>query len=108
MIEEITLGQIAAALGIITVIGGFIIGIFRWYKKTFDDKFAEIHKEIDEIKADTQKQKEEIHDSKEERLVLINGLLACLKGLHDDLKCNGPVTQGIEDIEKYLVKKSHE
>lgn len=106
--ENITLGQIIGAIVVISTIGGFFIGIGKWYKKTFTDKFKTIDERLDDLEKRTNQQEKEIKDSKEERLVMINGLLACLKGLHNDLNCNGPVTKGIADIENYLINKSHE
>ena len=119
MIENITLGQIAATIGILTLIVGFFATIFKWYKSHITDEFKKLNDKLDlHIKGADKKietienkvaiQEKEMKDSKEERLVMINGLLACLKGLHDDLNCNGPVTQGIADLEEYLLKKSHE
>ena len=46
-------------------------------------------------------------ESKKERLILLKGQLACLKGLQEQ-GCNGSVTQAIGDIENYLIDKSHE
>lgn len=105
--ESITLGQIAAAIAIITVIGGFFAGIFKWYKSKIDDRFEALENEIKELQSETDDQGHSIKDSKEEMYILINGLLACLKGLKEQ-GCNGPVTQGIKDIEHYLNKKTHE
>lgn len=106
--ETITLGQIVAAIGIITVITGFFAAIFKWYKSHIINKFEEHEKEIEELKRVVKSLQGEMKESKEERLILLKGQLACLKGLHNDLNCNGPVTQGIADLENYLIKKSHE
>lgn len=106
--ENVTLGQIVAALAVITAISGFFIAIFKWYKKTFTDRFVSIENRLDSLEERNEHQEKEIKDSKEERLIMINGLLACLKGLHNDLHCNGPVSKGIAEIEKYLITKSHE
>ena len=106
--EDITLGQIIGAIAVISTIGGFFIAIFKWYKKNFTDKFGVINERLDDLEERMNQEEKEMKDSKEERLVMINGLLACLKGLHNDLNCNGPVTKGINDIENYLITKSHE
>jgi len=106
--ENVTLGQIIAWIVGLTTIVGFFVAIFKWYKAAFDDRFDKIEKRLDNVESTYEKQGEEIKDSKEERLILLNGLLACLKGLHNDLNCNGPVTQGIKEIEDYLIRKSHE
>lgn len=106
--ENITLGQIVAAIGIMSAIGLFASRIYLWYKRNFADRFAKIDERLDGLEERMSQEEKEMKDSKEERLVMINGLLACLKGLHNDLHCNGPVTKGIADLEEYLIKKSHE
>ena len=106
--SNITIGQIVSSIAIITAIGGFVVGILKWFNSTFLNRFENIEKRLDKIEDENSSQRKEINDSKEERLIMINGLLACLKGLHTDLNCNGPVTKGINDIENYLIKKSHE
>ena len=117
--ENITIGQIAAAVGTLTIIVGFFAAIFKWYKSHITDEFLKINKKLDDhmkvadkkietIEGKVAFQDKEMQESKEERLILLKGLLACLKGLHNDLNCNGPVTQGIADLEEYLIKKSHE
>jgi len=42
-----------------------------------------------------------------EQQLLTYGVLACLKGLQEK-GCNGPVTEAIHKIEKYLNAKAHE
>lgn len=41
-----------------------------------------------------------------EQTLLTYGVLACLKGLKEQ-GCNGPVTEAINKIEKYLNQKAH-
>lgn len=106
--NNITIEQIVSAIGSITAIAVFFIAIFKWYKSHITDKFIKIDEDLTILKETIKNQKKEIAESKEERLVLLRGQLACLKGLHDDLNCNGPVTQGIKDLEEYLINKSHE
>lgn len=56
---------------------------------------------------DRQKQQDEdIKAMKEEQGILTYGVLACLKGLREQ-GCNGPVTDAISKIEKYLNQKAH-
>lgn len=47
-----------------------------------------------------------IMDINEEQTLLTYGVLACLKGLKEQ-GCNGPVSEAINKIEKYLNKKAH-
>jgi hypothetical protein len=56
---------------------------------------------------DKQKQQdEEIKAVKEEQQIIIYGVLACLKGLHEQ-GANGPVTDAINRIEKHLNQAAH-
>lgn len=51
-------------------------------------------------------QDKQIKAIKDEQRIIVSGLLACLKGLKEQ-GCNGPVTKGIEDINKYLNEEAH-
>lgn len=53
------------------------------------------------------KQDRDIAEIKEEQALLTYGVLACLKGLHEQ-GCNGPVTEAIQKIEKHLNQKAHQ
>lgn len=48
-----------------------------------------------------------ISDIQEEQAILTYGILACLKGLHEQ-GANGPVTEAINKLEKHLNEKAHE
>ena len=106
--ESITLEQIIKAIGSVTAIAVFFIAIFKWYKSHITDKFNTIDKEIEDLKRSVKRHDAEMKESKEERLILLKGQLACLKGIHNYLNCNGTVTQVIADLENYLIKKSHD
>ncbi len=45
-------------------------------------------------------------NSLEERQLLLCGVLACLKGLHEK-GCNGPVTDAIKVLEEYTICHAH-
>ena len=105
--ENITIGQILVAIAGITAIIKFIQLLYELVRKSTLDKIEKNSKDIEELKNEVGVLKSEIKDSKEERLILVNGVLACLKGLKEQ-GCNGPVTEGIHQIEEYLMKKSHD
>jgi hypothetical protein len=105
--DNVTFGQIVGAISSIMVVIGFIVTIYNFVKKSTLDKIEKNSKEIAELKIEVGVLKSEARDSKEERLLLVNGVLACLKGLKEQ-GCNGPVTEGINQIENYLMKKSHD
>lgn len=104
--ENITIGQVISVIGSLTVIAGFFFSIYKFIKKIVLDKIDMNKKDIEALKKEVECLKSEVADSKEERLILLKGQLACLKGLKE-LNCNGPVTKGITDIENYLIEKSH-
>ena len=54
-----------------------------------------------------QKQDADISAMKEENTLIVYGLLACLKGLHEQ-GCDGPVDDAINRLEKYINKKAHQ
>lgn len=105
--EQVTIGQIVGVISSIMVILGFIKLIYDFIKKSTLEKINKNEQDIKVLKNDVEVIKTEIKDGKEERLVLVNGVLACLKGLKEQ-GCNGPVTEGIKQIETYLMKKSHD
>lgn len=105
--ENITIGQLIGAIGGLTVIVGFFTALLKWYKSNFTDKFSKIDKRLDNLEEKTKIQDQDIEESKQERLILLKGQLACLKGLKEQ-GCNGPVTKTINDIESYLITKSHQ
>ena len=99
--DNITLKEIYNAVLLIAGIGGPFLAIYSWYKRKIEDR-------IDKLEARVEKLEKSNITQFEELTILLKGQLACLKGLHNDLNCNGPVTQGIADLEEYLIKKSHE
>ena len=104
--ESITIGQIVGWIGSLTVLASFFFGIYKFVKKVVLDKIEANKQDIELLKKDMRHVKRDVEDSKEERLILLKGQLACLKGLKEQ-GCNGPVTQGINDLENYIIKKSH-
>lgn len=105
--ENITIGQIAGAVGTLSILAGFFFSIYKFIKKVALDKIDNNSHEIELLKDEMERLKSEVQDSKEERLILLKGQLACLKGLKEQ-GCNGPVSQGIKDIEEYIIRKSHD
>lgn len=93
--DSITLGQVKAIIGTVTVISGFFIAIFRWYSKNISNKITDYENRIKALEVES-------HINKEQNTILLKGQLACLKGLKEQ-GCNGPVTQSINEIEAYLL-----
>ena len=79
--------KLAATITALGVVFGAIFAVHKWFLKQ-------------------EKQDKDIKSIKEEQTVLTQGILACLKGLHEQ-GCNGPVTAAIEQIETHLNKQAH-
>lgn len=78
----------AAVLSALVAICGFLIAIYKWYAR----------QEAQDV---------EIARIKKEQCLVIYGILACLKGLKEQ-GCNGPVTEAVDKIEKYINKAAHD
>ena len=72
-----------------------IVAIAKYYNKSYD------------WVKNQDKQEKEISTIKEEQELLTFGVLACLKGLKEQLGCDGTVTEAIDKIEKHLNAKAH-
>ncbi len=105
--ENITIGQIVGVVGTLTVLAGFFFSIYKFIKKVMLDEIDKNKQDIKELRHEVFVLKSEVQDSKKERLILLKAQLACLKGLNEK-GCNGPVTQAINDIENYIITKSHD
>lgn len=81
---------------IIGLAGGIaaLVALFTYLFRGYD--FVKRQKEQDAI----------IKSIQAEQIVLTNGILACLKGLHEQ-GVNDAVTTAISDIEKHLNAKAH-
>ena len=72
-----------------------IIAIFKYYNKVYD--LVKHQKEQDD----------DIKTIKKEQTLIIYGVLACLKGMHEQ-GANGPVTEAIDKIEKHINLAAHD
>lgn len=124
MVVEIT-GQTiitaGAVLGAAGVIVALVVKAVRWFdrqekqdadikkhKKQHDDDIKKLQDKHDadmkELRADI---KAELADQRCEMQLIMQGVLASLKGLSEQ-GCNGPVTETIGTIEAYLNQKAHD
>ena len=83
-----TLITLASLLAALTSLGGVIVW---WIKFIERDK----------------RQDQELKAIRKEQTLICYGLLACLKGLKEQ-GCNGPVTEAMNKIEKYLNQAAHD
>ena len=89
----------AAVVGAIVALVSYFIKVYRW--------FAKQERQDTEIKEIKQHHEEDMADVKQEQRLIVYGVLACLKGLSEQ-GCNGPVTEAINKIDKYLNEKAHQ
>lgn len=103
----ITASAVVAAC--VALISRFAKGV-RWFDrqgKQDDDlrSLREMHnQDMERLRTAISK---ELGSVNTEQTLLTYGVLACLKGLKEQ-GCNGPVTEAINKIEKYLNTKAHE
>ena len=88
----------AAVIGAIVALITYFSKVVRWF-----DKQKEQDKDINELK---KHHEEDMVSIKKEQTLVVYGVLACLKGLKEQ-GCNGPVTEAINKIEKYLNEEAH-
>lgn len=88
----------AAVTALLTIIG-LLAKLVRWVDK---QKAQDA-----DIKALQAKHDEDIKSLQHEQTLIVYGVLAALKGLREQ-GCNGPVTEAIDKIEKYLNQKAHD
>ena len=88
-------GILAAASALVAAFAALV----RWV-----DKHKKRDKDIAQLR---QTHEEDIFAVKKELALIIEGQLACLKGLQEQ-GCNGPVTAAVTKLEAHLNKKAHE
>ena len=89
----------SAVIGAITAIAAYFTKLVRWV-----DRKQKQNNEIQQLK---QTHAEDVQSILREQTMLTYGILACLKGLQEQ-GCNGPVTEAVLKIERYLNEKAHE
>lgn len=88
----------AAFIGAIVAIITYFSKVVRWFDKQ--------KKQDSDIKEIRKHHEDDMAIVKREQTLLVYGVLACLKGLREQ-GCNGPVTEAINKIEKYLNETAH-
>ena len=113
MLIELTPQNVITAASLVTavilLVQRFAKGV-RWFDKqeqqsTDLEQLKQQHEaDVKMLKAELTK---EVRQNNDELQLLTYGVLACLKGLQEK-GCNGPVTEAVNRIEKYLNQKAHE
>lgn len=88
----------AAVLAAVAAICAYIVKLVHWIDHQKDQD-----KQIEELKNQLEEDNQDIN---EELCLITYGVLACLKGLHEQ-GCNGPVTEAIGKFDKHINQKAH-
>lgn len=72
-----------------------VFAIFKYYNKVYD------------LVKNQKTQDTDIKAIKTEQALVVYGVLACLKGMHEQ-GANGPVTEAIDKIEKHINLAAHD
>ena len=113
MTIELTPQNILTAGSVLTssilLVKFFANGVRRYDKQEKQSTDLEKLKQQHEADVEALKNElaEEMRRNNSELQLLTYGVLACLKGLQEK-GCNGPVTEAVNKIEKYLNEKAHE
>lgn len=99
----------AALIAAIIAIVAYFTKAHNWFIKQ-DQQSEEIKNLKEELKQTSEKIKEnhnkDISEIKQEQTIIVYGMLACLKGLKEQ-GCDGPVSEAIDKLDKYLNQKAH-
>jgi len=100
----------ASLVSALITLGGFSFVIFKFLEtnKRQDEEIKKNREEYcDIIKKHEGDQIIQFFKIKKEQRVVVNGMRACLDGLHQ-LSCNGKVTEGINELDNYLNDAAHD
>lgn len=102
VVIELTAQTIITAAGVVTALGvliGLVVKVVNWVNEQKAQR-----QDLDDL---NEKHEKDMKAMQEENQLLMYGILSCLKGLQEK-GCNGPVTDAVNKIEKYLNAKAHE
>lgn len=98
----VDLKTIIAVCGAVTGIAAVVALIWKFFR------WVNHQKELDKRQTDFENNvKAQQRSCANEQMIIIRGLLACLKGL-EEKGCNGPVKAAIAEIDEYINQKAHE
>ena len=102
MVIEVTAQTVITFAALLSAIGGIVALIVKLVHWVDNQKAQDVRMNDLEEKHERDKRA-----MQEETQLLMYGILSCLKGLQEK-GCNGPVTEAVNKIEKYLNAKAHE
>lgn len=94
-------------LAFFTEVGAVVGGVYVYIKVKIIGRIEKTEKAIELLQADAKNFNTEMEFDKEERIIIIKALSACLDGL-SQLGANHSVTAGKEELDNFLLRRSHE
>ena len=88
-------------------VGAIIGGIYAYIRLKIIARIEKVEDDVEKLQQDAKDFNEELELDKEERILIIKALSACLDGL-TQLGANHSVTDRKEEIDDFLLKRSHE
>jgi len=89
--------EMAAIVAAILTLGGGLVAIYKPIRKLLG--------RLETLEAELEKQQTEVMTSKDARVVLLGGVLACLEGLQEQ-GCNGSVVETSAVIRQFLLEQA--
>lgn len=99
---KISIDQILAIFAALVLLGN----AYEKYENIFGKKKKKLTHDVKELQYCCKEYATDITNQKQESKILCKGILACLRGLEEQ-GCNGPVHEGIAEMEQHLLDSSH-
>lgn len=84
-----------------------VAGVYTYIRVKIIGRIEKVEKAVEALQADAENVNKELEFDKEERLITIKALSACLDGLKQ-LGANHSVTTSKEELDNFLLRRSHE
>lgn len=94
-------------LAFIVEVATIILGIYTYIRVKIIGRIEKVEKAVEELQKDAENFNKEMNFDKEERIIIIKALSACLDGL-SQLGANHSVPENKKALDDFLLKRSHE
>lgn len=88
-------------------VAAIVLTIYTYIRVKIIGRIEKVEKRVEALEEDAKNFNKELEDDKEERIIIIKALSACLDGL-GQLGANHSVTKSKEELDNFILQKSHE
>lgn len=88
-------------------VGAIVFGIYMYIRVKIIGRIEKVEKAVEDLQEDAANFNKEMDFDKEERIIIIKALSACLDGL-SQLGANHSVPESKKALDDFLLKRSHE